>query len=347
MDRFAVTQQHQQQQQQQEEDEGMEKEEEKKQQEGETESEGALTQASVGAKNDSIAPGDPSSSISRSASSYRHGGALHLVCVMAAAQKVLRGLRQLGELTAIERARVHGACDEFVRVCRCTGYDAESADVGDAADVLLARISALAAAKFQQRGTTSVTSALAALVWDPTTQARLRRLARRVEGAVTAKVKVKALELARGAFTLSTATPPRALDPNSPLRLAGLLGTGLLLHTGAFRIVELRQGRGGIGRGRDWLGWSIFSTKLLTRYAMVAFLLARFAILHAEKRQRAIDGGRSSIGGGSGGNSGGSARSSCAELYSVAVPGTARQKEGAGKRREKAGGDPASGHTYL
>ena len=68
-------------------------------------------------------------------------------------------LRRAVAVSPAERQRVQGACEEFVRVCRCIGYDTANPECGDAANVLLARVSSLAAAKFHQRGTTSVTSA--------------------------------------------------------------------------------------------------------------------------------------------------------------------------------------------
>ena len=88
-------------------------------------------------------------------------------------------------------------------------------------------------------------------------------------------LRKKMLHFARGTLAI----PPPALDPSSPQRLVGLLGGGLLLHKLAFQ--AFRRHRGGT------IGWLVFSSKLLARFGIVGFLLARFAVVSAEKRAAA------------------------------------------------------------
>ena len=200
---------------------------------------------------------------------YQHG-TLHLMLVMAAAQHVLRGLRRLG-LGPSEEARVRAACEQFVRVCRCSGYDTGNCENGDAANVLLAQLSAVAAAKMQQQSANSVGALLQNLLRDPTVASSWRtigqRLARQVEGVVTSQARAKLQLFSQAKQVLRPL--PYGLDPTTLPRLGGILLVSLSLHKMLFRAVKQRVTRA---------SWSIAAVKLLSRYTVLLLLLGRFGV---------------------------------------------------------------------
>ena len=211
---------------------------------------------------------------------YQHG-TLHLMLVMAAAQHVLRGLRRLG-LGPSEEARVRAACEQFVRVCRCSGYDTGNCENGDAANVLLAQLGAVAVAKMQQQSANSVGALLQNLLRDPTVASSWRtigqRVARQVEGFVTSQARAKLQLFSQAKQVLRPL--PYGLDPTTLPRPGGIVLLSLSLHKMFFRAVKQRVTRA---------SWSIAAVKLLSRYVVLLLLLGRFGVAQLGARLEQIE----------------------------------------------------------